>query len=128
MPTVTGIFDVTMRPEADASAETGSARMRLEKRYHGALDASALGTFLGARTAVEGSAGYVAIERVSGTLDGRQGSFVLQHAGSMERGSLRLEIHVVPDSADGELQGLRGQLGIRIDAGKHYYSFDYTLP
>lgn len=129
MQTVTGAFNVQMQAEADTSGETGSARMRLDKTYHGPLDATAVGTMLGARTAVAGSAGYVAIERVTGTLAGRHGSFVLQHFGVMEGGNFHLDIRVVPDSADGELQGLRGSMGIRIEAGgAHYYTLTYTLP
>lgn len=129
MQTATGAFSVKMQPEADTRAETGSTRMRLDKAYHGPLEATAIGTMLGARTAVEGSAGYVAIERVDGTLEGRRGSFVLQHFGVMESGHFHLDIRVVPDSADGELKGLRGCMGIRIEAGgAHFYTLEYTLP
>lgn len=129
MQIATGAFSVKMQPEADTSGETGSARMRLDKRYFGPLEATAAGTMLGARTEVEGSAGYVAVERVFGTLDGRRGSFVLQHFGIMESGNFHLDIRVVPDSADGELKGLRGRMGIRIEAGgAHYYTLEYTLP
>jgi hypothetical protein len=129
MHTATGAFDVKMTPEADTSAESGSARLRLDKTYHGPLQATAVGTMLGARTAVEGSAGYVAIERVTGTLGGRQGSFVLQHFGVMEAGSRHLDIRVVPGSGEGGLEGLRGTMSIRIEAGgAHFYTLEYTLP
>lgn len=129
MHTATGAFDVKMQPEADTSAENGSARLRLDKTYHGPLEATAVGTMLGARTAVEGSAGYVAIERVTGTLGGKRGSFVLQHFGVMQGGNRHLDIRIVPDSADGELTGLRGTMAIRIEAGgAHFYTLEYTLP
>ena len=121
---VSGPFDVTMTPEP----ETFPARQRLAKRYHGALAASGEGQMLAFMSEVRGSAGYVAIERVSGTLDGREGSFVLQHSGLMDRGAPTLAIHVVPDSGTGALAGLAGRMGIRIEGGKHFYDFDYTLP
>jgi hypothetical protein len=128
MQRVSGLFDVKMTPESDTTAETGSARMRLDKRYHGALDATAVGTMLGSTTAVQGSAGYVAIERVTGTLDGRRGSFVLQHFGFMQGEHRHLDLRVVPDSADGELTGLQGTMQIRIEAGgAHYYDLEYRL-
>jgi Protein of unknown function (DUF3224) len=124
-----GSFDVKITPEADTTAETGSARLRLDKRYRGALDATAIGTMLGSTTAVKGSAGYVAIERVAGILDGRSGSFVLQHFGAMQGDQRDLDIRVVPDSADGDLTGLRGRMQIRIETGgAHFYTFEYTLP
>jgi hypothetical protein len=128
MHRITGRFDVKMTPQGEASPDTGATTYRLDKRYHGPLDANAAGTMLGHVTATQGSAGYVAIERVTGTLDGRKGSFVLQHSGLMDRGAKHLEIRVVPDSADGELVGLRGRMEIRIEAGgAHYYDFEYTL-
>lgn len=77
---------------------------------------------------MQGSAGYVAIERVTGTLRGRSGSFVFQHAGTMDRGAQRLAITVVPDSGSGELRGLAGAFEIQIEAGTHRYAFRYTLP
>jgi hypothetical protein len=84
---------------------------------------------LTAGTDVKGSAGYVAIERVTGTLQGRKGSFVLQHSGTMAHGAQQLDIHVVPDSGTGQLAGLAGKLTITIAPdGKHSYTFDYTLP
>ncbi len=129
MQTATGAFDVKLTSEADTTAESGSARLRLDKAYHGPLEAKAIGTMLGAHTPVEGSAGYVAIERVTGTLAGRRGSFVLQHFGLMEAGDLHLDIRVIPGSADGELTGLRGTMSIRIEAGgAHFYTLEYTLP
>jgi hypothetical protein len=121
---VSGNFDVTMTPEPDAFP----ARQRLAKRCHGALAATGEGQMLAFISEVRGSAGYVAIERVTGTLDGREGSFVIQHDGLMNRGAPTLVIHVVPDSGTGALTGLAGRMGIRIEGGQHFYDFDYTLP
>lgn len=129
---IEGAFDVKMSPQpAGTSAPTLGAtlgRMLLDKRYHGELDATAQGQMLSALTETQGSAGYVAIEHVTGRLQGRSGSFVLQHHGLMNRGAQQLGIVVVPDSGTGELQGLAGSMGIRIEGGRHFYSFDYTLP
>jgi hypothetical protein len=127
MPVISGRFDVRMLPLPEGAAGSGAARHHLDKRYHGALDATGNGEMLSHRTATAGSAGYVAIERVSGTLDGRHGSFVLQHAGLMDRGAQQLDLQVIADSADGELTGLRGRMQIRIEASQHEYVFDYTL-
>jgi hypothetical protein len=102
--------------------------MALDKQYAGDLAGSATGTMLSALTAVQGSAGYVAIERVTGSLHGRRGSFVLQHDGLMTRGARQLAITVVPDSGSGELARLGGRMDIQIVDGKHYYTFDYELP
>lgn len=126
--TIRGAFDVRMSPQAaDGGSEIG--RMLLDKRYHGALDATGSGQMLGWRSAVQGSAGYVAMERVRGMLSGRQGSFTLQHSGRMDRGAPDLQISVVPDSADGGLTGLRGTMQIEIAAdGAHSYVFQYALP
>jgi hypothetical protein len=129
---VSGVFDVAMQPQPELpSAPTPGAtlgRMLLDKRYHGELDASAQGQMLSAMTATTGSAGYVAIEHVTGTLQGRAGSFVLQHSGTMNRGTPLLSVTVVPDSGTGALAGLAGRMAIRIAEGKHFYDFDYTLP
>ncbi|MDN2708332.1 DUF3224 domain-containing protein [Janthinobacterium sp. SUN118] len=129
MPQITGEFDVTITPEtlSDTAAQSGLGRLSLDKRYHGALDARAQGEMLSARAGVAGSAGYVALERVEGTLDGRQGSFYLQHSGSMARGTPSLSVTVVPDTGTGQLQGLHGSLAIRIADGKHYYDFTYDI-
>ena len=129
MPSITGTFDVTITPEtlSDTAAQSGLGRLSLVKRYHGALDASAQGEMLSVRAAIAGSAGYVALERVEGTLDGRHGSFHLQHSGSMARGAPSLSVSVVPDTGTGQLQGLSGSLAIRIEDGKHYYDFTYDI-
>jgi hypothetical protein len=102
--------------------------MILDKQFHGDLVATSKGQMLSAGTAVQGSAGYVAIEQVSGTLHGRSGTFVLQHLGTMTRGAPQLLIRVVPDSGTGELTGLAGTMTIQIVERKHSYEFEYTLP
>lgn len=126
-----GSFDVALLPQADPAATTPGAtlgRLRLDKHYHGDLQAAAQGQMLSALTATQGSAGYVAIEHVTGTLHGRSGSFVLQHSGVMNRGAQQLEILVVPDSGTGALVGLSGRLAIRITEGRHDYELNYSLP
>ena len=125
----TGPFDVKMTPEAADSEGEGSAlgRMAIAKTYHGDLEATARGTMLTVGTSVEGSAAYVAVERVTGTLHGRRGTFALQHMGTMTRGEPSLTITVVPDSGTGELAGLAGKLAIVVGGGKHSYELEYTL-
>jgi len=129
--TARGSFSVEMKPQADTGAEDGNTslgRMSLDKCYEGDLVATATGEMLTAMTATEGSAGYVAIERVSGALEGRDGSFVLQHSGTMGHGDQSLTITVVPDSGTGELTGIEGRLKIEIVDGEHFYEFAYSLP
>lgn len=129
--TASGRFEVAMQSQADPAAETPGAtlgRLRLDKQYHGDLQATAQGQMLSAITATPGSAGYVAIEHVTGSLHGRSGSFVLQHRGVMNRGAQELEITVVPDSGTGGLAGLSGRMGIRISEGRHDYDLSYSLP
>lgn len=125
MPHITGEFDVTLAAEAlsATAAQSGLGRLSLDKRYHGPLEASGQGEMLSVRAGVAGSAGYVALERVEGSLDGLQG----KHSGSMARGAPTLSVTVVPDTGTGQLQGLSGSLAIRIDAGKHYYDFTYEI-
>ncbi len=125
-----GAFDVKMQPQPGSAPTPGLTlgRMLLDKRYQGDLEATGQGQMLSAMTPTQGSAGYVAIEHVAGTLKGRSGSFVLQHHGLMNRGAPQLSIVVVPDSGTGELAGLTGRMDIRIEKGAHFYSFDYTLP
>jgi hypothetical protein len=101
--------------------------MSIDKQFHGNLVGSSKGQMLTAGTSVKGSAGYVAIEQVTGTLHGRSGAFVLQHSGTMTRGAPQLIVSVVPDSGTGELAGLTGTLTIAIADGKHSYDFDYAL-
>jgi hypothetical protein len=128
--TVRGEFEVRLRPRGPSDATGGVllGRMSISKRFHGPLDASSAGQMLMATTPVDGSAGYVAIERVTGTLAGRRGSFVLQHSGVLTRGSAELSVRVVPDSATGALTGLSGTMTIQIVEGKHTYGFEYSLP
>lgn len=121
-----GPFEVRMAPLPTDAAPVG--RMSLDKTYRGDLEATARGEFLSAITAVEGSAGYVAMETVTGTLHGRTGTFMLQHSGTMSRGAQSLTITVVPDSGTGELAGLSGTMRIIMEGGKHTYELDYTLP
>ena len=124
-----GTFEVKLAPQAlaDAQADPLLGRMAIDKQFQGDLAATSKGEMLAARTATEGSAGYVAIEKVTGTLAGKKGSFVLQHTGTMTRGAQHLEITVVPDSGTGELAGLTGTMSIRIEGGKHFYELVYAL-
>jgi hypothetical protein len=129
MTQASGEFEVRLTPEAlsATASSAGLGRFSLDKRYHGPLEAVSSGEMLSAMGTVQGSAGYVALERVDGTLDGRRGAFVLQHNGSMNRGAPFLSVIVVADSGSGELEGLQGKLNIRIEGGKHFYDFDYAL-
>lgn len=126
--TAKGTFEVKLAPVAEDKAD-GSVlnRLSIAKTFAGDLEGSSAGEMLSAGTNVKGSAGYVAIERVSGTLAGRKGTFVLQHHGLMTRGEPRLSVIVVPDSGTDQLTGLAGTFTIRIEGGKHFYDFDYTL-
>jgi hypothetical protein len=125
-----GAFDVKVEAQGESDKGEGSTlgRYSLDKQYHGDLEGTAKGTMLTAGTEVKGSAGYVAMERVTGTLKGRSGSFVLQHSATMTRGEPQLSITVVPDSGSGQLAGITGKMNIIIAAGKHSYEFDYSLP
>jgi hypothetical protein len=124
-----GTFEVKLTPLAldDKAADATLARMSIDKHFHGNLEAASKGEMLSAGTAVKGSAGYVAIERVIGALDGRTGTFVLQHTGTMTRGAPQLTVTVVPDSGTGQLAGLAGTMTIQIADGKHSYEFDYSI-
>ena len=122
-----GPFDVKLTPQEGADAPVG--RMTLDKQFHGDLEATSKGQMLMASSSsVQGSAGYVAIEKVTGTLNGRHGSFYLQHSGTMTRGAGDLTITVIPDSGTDDLVGLTGRMNIIIKDGKHSYDFEYTLP
>jgi hypothetical protein len=124
-----GTFEVKLTPLAldDKAADATLARMSIDKHFHGDLEAASRGEMLSAGTAVKGSAGYVAIERVIGALHGRTGTFVLQHTGTMTRGAPQLTVTVVPDSGTGQLSSLAGTMTIQIADGKHSYEFDYTI-
>ena len=128
MPHVTGAFTVTLKPLDDPDTADGTtiSRMSIDKVFEGPLAGTSRGQMLSARSAVKGSAGYVAIERVTGSLDGRSGSFVLQHSGLASRGDQSLTLVVVPDTGSGELEGLAGTMTITIAEGRHYYGFDYS--
>jgi hypothetical protein len=126
-----GTFEVKLNPQKADNPPAEAAnlgRMSIDKQFRGNLEATSKGEMLSAVTDVQGSAGYVAIERVSGTLDGRSGTFVLQHSGTMTRGEPQLSVTVVPDSGTDQLTGLAGKMTIKIADGKHFYEFDYTLP
>jgi hypothetical protein len=125
-----GTFEVKLNPQTpDGKFEDATmGRMTIDKQFHGDLEATSKGQMLSAMTEVKGSAGYVAMERVTGTLSGRSGSFVLQHSASMTRGVPQMSVTVVPDSGTGQLVGLTGKMDILINAGKHSYDFEYTLP
>lgn len=125
-----GPFDVTLTPQTPPDPAEGSplAHLSIDKRFHGDLEATSRGAMLSAGTAVPGSAGYVALERVTGTLHGRTGTFVLQHSATMTRGTPQLSITVVPDSGTGQLTGLGGRMSIDVSGGKHAYDLEFTLP
>jgi len=120
-----GTFEVKLNPQTPYEASLG--RMSIDKQFHGDLEAASKGEMLSMMTAVKGSAGYVAMELVSGALHGRKGTFVLQHSGTMTRGAPQLSVSVVPDSGTGQLAGLQGTMIIKIEGGKHFYEFEYTL-
>lgn len=124
-----GRFDVKLAPLmfADGQADPSLGRMSIDKRFEGDLDATSRGEMLSAMSGIQGSAGYVAIERVSGTLHGRRGAFTLQHSGTMTRGEPGLTITVVPDSGTDELTGVSGTMSITIVGKEHSYDFEYTL-
>ena len=128
---INGSFTVTLNPLESNINGTDSMtfrRMSIEKAFSGPLEATSNGEMLSVMTPTKGSAGYVAIEQVVGSLEGKQGSFVLQHYGVMELGAERLTLEVIPDSGVGELAGLSGQMNIYIEDGNHFYEFDYQLP
>lgn len=121
-----GTFDVKITPHMPSDSSKIS-RMALRKQFHGDLEGTSDGEMLAAGTDTKGSAGYVAIEQVTGSIHGRNGSFILQHSGTMSRGTPSLTVSVVPDSGVGELVGLSGSLTITIADGKHFYDLHYTL-
>jgi hypothetical protein len=123
-----GTFEVKAAPvAADAGDESGIGRLTLDKKFSGDLEGSSRGQMLGFRSATEGSAGYVAMEKVTGKIGGRSGSFVLQHNGTMTRNAPHLNVTVVPDSGTGEFTGIAGTMTIIIAGGKHSYEFAYTI-
>lgn len=122
-----GTFEVKLTPQGTDNKEAVVGRMSIDKQFQGDIEGTSKGEMLSAMTSVKGSAGYVAIEQVSGTLHGHRGTFVLQHTGTMNRGAPQLNITVVPDSGTGELVGLTGKMTIVIADGKHSYDFEYIL-
>ena len=129
----TGTFTVQMTPAGEpavvAPGETPLARMTLDKVFRGDMSGTSRGEMLTAVTPTPGSAAYVAVERFTGTVHGRGGSFVLQHSGAMSRaGGQRLDISIVPDSGNGELAGIEGRFLLEIEGGEHRYTLEYTLP
>jgi hypothetical protein len=129
MPRATGLFDVSLKPlpmDNDPGTQL-LGRMSIDKQFHGDLNGASKGQMLTGGTIIKNSAGYVAIELVTGSLKGRKGSFILQHTGAMNRGEPSLVITVVPDSGTDQLEGLKGTMKIDINAGKHSYELDYVL-
>jgi len=126
MMRASGTFEVKLSKQP-ADGEETVGRMTIDKRFSGDLAGSSLGQMLAVGTDVKGSAGYVAMERVTGTLGGRSGTFALQHSGTMNRGDAQLSVTVVPDSATGELVGLAGRMTIEITGGQHLYAMEYRF-
>ena len=124
-----GEFEVTRIPqqELDIGGDASVVHSRFDKRFHGPLQATSVLHMLAVMSPVQGSGAYVAIERIEGTLDGREGSFFAQHNGVMDRGAPSLALTVVPDTGTGQLSGLRGRMAIEIVDGKHFYTLDYEL-
>jgi hypothetical protein len=120
-----GTFEVKLSPQVTEDPTLG--RMCIDKQFQGELEGTSKGEMLTAMTAIKGSAGYVAVERVTGTLHGRTGTFVLQHSATMNRGEPQQSVSVVPDSGTDQLVGLSGQMTIKIADGKHSYDFEYAL-
>lgn len=124
----TGTFEVEVTPVMEGAGEVASGRLSLSKSFQGDLSGTSRGEMWTADTAVKGSGGYVAIERVEGTLGGKHGTFTLLHQGTMRRGGdFVLSVVVVPDSGTEELAGLSGRMEIKISRATHSYELDYTL-
>ena len=130
MPQIKGEFEVNreMQPAVDLGDGAQAAHMRFDKVFRGPLEATSVVQMFAVGTATEGSAAYVAVERIVGRLDGRAGTFCMQHSGIMDRGTPSLTVTVIPDSGSDALAGLRGTLAIDIVEGTHFYTFDYSLP
>jgi len=126
-----GTFEVKLAPQKPDNPQAeaaGLGRMSIEKQFQGDIEGTSQGEMLSYMTDVKGSGVYVAIERVNGTIEGRSGSFVLHHTGIMTRSAPQLSVRVAPDSGTGELAGISGTLAIKIENGKHFYEFEYSLP
>ncbi len=122
-----GTFEVKLAPLTSES-DPALGRMSIDKQFHGDLEGASKGEMTSFMSSVKGSAGYVAMEKVTATLKGKKGTFVLQHNATMTRGTPALNIIVVPDSGTDQLVGLTGKLDILITDGKHSYEFNYALP
>ncbi|MBC7900826.1 MAG: DUF3224 domain-containing protein [Saprospiraceae bacterium] len=124
-----GTFEVkvTPQPAEENVGDSAIGRMSLDKQFNGDLIANSKGQMLGFQGAIEGSGGYVAMERVTGTLNGKKGSFVLQHWGTMQGGKFEMNVSVVPDSGTGDLKGISGKMKIIIEGAEHFYEFEYSL-
>lgn len=129
MPQAKGTFEVSRTPQGSLDLGDGAqvAHIRFDKTFSGPLEAKSIVHMLAVGTPVAGSAAYVAMERISGSLDGRIGSFLAQHSGTMDRGTPSLAVDVVPDSGSEALTGLRGRIQIDIVDGEHHYTFDYEI-
>ncbi len=130
MHQATGTFEVKLAPQKADNPQAegaGLGRMSLDKQFHGDLEATSQGEMLSVLDREKGSGGYVAMERVTGTLQGKEGSFVLQHDATMNRGAAKMDIRVVPDTGTGQLAGLSGSMTIRIEGKQHFYDFEYAL-
>lgn len=125
-----GEFSVQVTPDGENDKAEGSTlgRMLLSKQLHGDIEGTSKGQMLTAGTDVKGSGAYVAMERITGTVKGRSGSFALQHSGTMSAAGLFLNIAIVPDSGSGQLTGIAGKMNITVAGGKHSYDLEYTLP
>jgi hypothetical protein len=125
-----GSFDVKITPQQheEGVGDPHVARMDIDKKFHGDLEGTSKGQMLASGNPASGSGGYVAMEYVTGALQGRSGSFALQHIGTMKRGDSFLTVSVVPDSGTGDLSGLEGKMSIVIEGGKHLYEFEFALP
>jgi Protein of unknown function (DUF3224) len=130
MPKIHGEFNVrrSAEPSCDLGDGVEAMHSRFDKVFNGPLDAISVVHMLAVVTPTPGSAAYVAIERIVGSIDGRSGTFCMQHSGTMDRGAPSLTVSVIPDSGTDALAGLRGTLVIDIVDGKHFYTFDYSLP
>ena len=122
-----GTFTVSVQPLSPAPAE-GLGRFSIDKQIHGDLEATTKGEMFSGGDPKQGMAGYVAIEAVTGTLNGKHGSFVLQHSATIDHNGPKMSVIVVPGSGTGELKGIAGTFTIHIEKGQHSYDFDYTLP
>jgi len=125
-----GTFNVSLEPTKtlkDFNAPASLGRMTIDKQFNGDLEATSVGEMLSVRISDTQSAGYVALEQLSGTLNSISGGFVLQHYGVMAGSSSSLKLEIIPDSGTDGLQGISGTMSINIEGGQHYYELTYTL-